>query len=1182
MASSSSSTAPKWTYDVFLSFRGEDTRKNFVDHLYTALEDRSIYTFKDDQNLKRGKSISPELLKSIEESRFAIVVFSRNYADSSWCLDELVKIVDCKNSMGQIIVPVFYDVDPSEVRKQTGCFEENFAKHEINNKEKVGKWRKALAEAASISGWDIPNTANGHESKCIKQIVENILSSLGQSMNSSVDENLIGIESRVQNVKSLLCIGSNDVRLIGIWGMGGMGKTTVTKAVFDDISNQFEGRSYVANVREVSKSRGLPFLQEKILSEILMKIGSDICGVDEGISMMRRLCCKRVLLVIDDVDHVNQLDALVGKREWFGKGSRIIVTTRDEHLLAMHGVDEIHKVDLLNDDEALKLFSRYAFKSTLPQEFVDYSLHVVRTVGGLPLALKVLGSFLYGRNKIEWESALDRLKDIPTKEILDVLKISFDGLLSVEKELFLDIACFFIGMTKDFATPILDSFDFYPDIGISVLIQKSLLTVSNGRLEMHDLIREMGWHIVCQMYPKEPGKHSRLWFTKDVHDVLTKNTGTEAIEGIKVGWTNDTVEYSSRAFCNMKKLRLLYIDSRLDFRYSQRLEYLSNELRWIYWQGCPSDSLPESFEPEKLVHLEMPQSQIVQFWMGKKILSKLKFVELSYSYNLTRTPDFSGAPNLERLILKFCLSMEEVHPSVGDLKRLVLLDLSYCRELKTLPSPIKMIALETLILTGCSKLEVFPEIQVNMERLTGLYLEWTAIKELPPSIEKLTSLLYLDLCFCTNLVFLPNSICNLKCLKSLLVYGCTKLKELPENLGHIESVEELHLGKTAIRQPPSSIGLLKNLKTLAFQESKPIITSQPQTSFFLSWLSWKECWVSRGLVLPCLSGCWSLRKLDLSCCNMLEIPVNLSPLTSLEELNLSGNDFAYLPGSISQLSQLKTLLLDRCTKLEALQEVPSSIAVLIADDCHSLKSLACLSTKHEWLWNVSFVNWFNQSSNIADILLHSLLQGNSVINHQFSIMLPGRDIPDWFTHQEKGKFPVLQLPPNWQNKIMGFAMCFVFDSSFPLKDGGGNIHVRSKSDLVTARFNFYNMSYQMLFENEHLWMGYISLDLILQSYLDPMWSDSEHHKKDDWFAIEEGYLSLFLRWVPGKCGVRLVYKEDVKQKTTITTRTSKDSSQSRSFKFLHPRGFQRMDMHVERVSISQENEHIWTPCRVYS
>ncbi|KAK2966272.1 hypothetical protein RJ640_002793 [Escallonia rubra] len=89
MAASSSSTPPRWMYDVFLSFRGEDTRKNFVDHLYEALVARNIHTFKDDENLERGSSISPELLKAIEGSRFAIVIFSQNYASSSWCLDEL-------------------------------------------------------------------------------------------------------------------------------------------------------------------------------------------------------------------------------------------------------------------------------------------------------------------------------------------------------------------------------------------------------------------------------------------------------------------------------------------------------------------------------------------------------------------------------------------------------------------------------------------------------------------------------------------------------------------------------------------------------------------------------------------------------------------------------------------------------------------------------------------------------------------------------------------------------------------------------------------------------------------------------------------------------------------------------------------------------------------------------------
>ncbi|KAK2994569.1 hypothetical protein RJ640_017298 [Escallonia rubra] len=156
-SSSSSAQPPRWTYDVFLSFRGEDTRKSFVDHLYTALQQKGIYTFKDDERLEKGKAISPELLKAIENARFAVIVFSTNYASSPWCLDELVKIVECKNSMGQTILPVFYDVEPSNVRRQEGLFGEGFPKQE----DKVLKWKKALTEAGSISGWDLRNTANG-------------------------------------------------------------------------------------------------------------------------------------------------------------------------------------------------------------------------------------------------------------------------------------------------------------------------------------------------------------------------------------------------------------------------------------------------------------------------------------------------------------------------------------------------------------------------------------------------------------------------------------------------------------------------------------------------------------------------------------------------------------------------------------------------------------------------------------------------------------------------------------------------------------------------------------------------------------------------------------------------------------------------------------------------------------
>lgn len=152
----SSQMSSSWKYDVFLSFRGEDTRKNFTDHLYAALDREGIQVFRDDKELERGKRISPELLLAIEQSRFSIVVFSKDYASSTWCLDELVKIVQCINTKGQTVLPVFYDVDPSMVRKQTGKFQEAFVKHEetfSENIEKVQAWRRALKEVTDISGW---------------------------------------------------------------------------------------------------------------------------------------------------------------------------------------------------------------------------------------------------------------------------------------------------------------------------------------------------------------------------------------------------------------------------------------------------------------------------------------------------------------------------------------------------------------------------------------------------------------------------------------------------------------------------------------------------------------------------------------------------------------------------------------------------------------------------------------------------------------------------------------------------------------------------------------------------------------------------------------------------------------------------------------------------------------------
>ncbi|KAK3416340.1 hypothetical protein EUGRSUZ_H01825, partial [Eucalyptus grandis] len=282
---------------------------------------------------------------------------------------------------------------------------------------------------------------------------------------------------------------------------------------------------FFANVREASKdSKDLVPLQEKLLSKILWGKTFTVFNVDGGINLIQyRLCHKKVLLVLDDVNDIKQLNALAGDCEWFGRGSRIIITTRDNHLLTSHGIDkdQIYEVKILEHCEAFELFNKHAFlrsnKIAIRRDLVDSALEYAN---GLPLALEVLCYFLCGRREHEWRSALNKLAKSPDKTINDVLKLSYDALEDYQKEIFLDIACFFKGQyTKDIRK-VLDSCDFDTTIGVQVLVEKSLITEEYGKLQMHDLIQLMGMNIVKQECRDDPRRCSRLWLCDDVRDVL--------------------------------------------------------------------------------------------------------------------------------------------------------------------------------------------------------------------------------------------------------------------------------------------------------------------------------------------------------------------------------------------------------------------------------------------------------------------------------------------------------------------------------------------------------------------------------------------------------------------------------------------------------------------------------------
>ncbi|CAI0628590.1 unnamed protein product [Linum tenue] len=921
--SSAPSSSPV-EYEVFLSFRGPDVRENFADFLHKFLVRYKIRTFLDDEELRKGEKIAPSLVKAIEESKVYIPVLSPNYARSKWCLQELAQMMKCCNQgNGHIMLPIFFMVEPRDVRRQDGPYKAAFQHHRKKyDAETIDEWKEALQEVGAMKGWHI--TESDGQGAIIDEVVAKVWSHLTQNYTLVTDE-LIGIDSHVEEVTNLLNLGCEGVKIIGIYGMGGIGKTTIAKAVYNKVQAQLDHYIFVEDVREILVGHdGAINLQSKIISGIL-RIDYKVKDASEGIRVIReRICKRRALIVLDDVDDRFEFDLILGKLDDFSSETRIIITTRNKRVLDVLQEFKLYEPGEMSPDHALQLFNKHAFGTDNPQEEeAILSEEFVKVATGLPLALKVVGSLLFRQDREFWQAKLIELKDLPPTKVQERLKISYNELSYNEKQIFLDIACSFIGENKVFPLYMWTDCKFYPESGIKTLVLRCLIKF-NERNEfwMHDHVRDLGRAIIHEEDNQRPWKRSRICSNEDAFDMLEREEGSDLVEVLRVNMADENLQLTDQVFKKFSGLRYLEVQHG---RLTGDFKGILPSIRWLRLHEC--SSIPIDLNLNKLVILDMhscPVEDDWRGWGGIKVTCKLKAINLSFCGELTTAPNLSHCRSLEFIHFWTCWEMRgELH--VGSFKNLKVLSLTMTKitklngdfarlknlqeivaghltqeleEVAALPPSLKQLALSSSRVPNLSELRDLEHL--SFERCDQL--------EIPGDIWKLSKLTTLELwdsSFSNSGIIVsvfPSS------LKSLLISGCEPLEKLP-SLANLNNLKELRLMRVQVHEV-QGLGDLRMLETL-------VISSGPnlgnldglENLLLLKTLKVENCCLLKEL--PSLSNLTKLQLLEISSCQLLS---EIQGLGEPEECSLSSLYIIDCPslantGGLLQLARLRKLVL---------------------------------------------------------------------------------------------------------------------------------------------------------------------------------------------------------------------------------------------------------------------------------